>query len=263
MSITLGAIAPLTRPPGGSLNVTLPDSPKHVLFLHALPQRIRAEASGVTVVDTTKATLLHETGLLPKWYFPIEDIRSDLLEASTTKTYCPFKGDCRYWHLRVGDRLVEDAFWEYAEPLPGAPPLSGLLAPDMALFDRFLEEDEEVIGHPRDPFHRVDCRRSSRHVTVRAADQVVAESSRPVALYETGLPPRWYIPLEDIDHRFLVPSDTTTVCPYKGVATYWSVRVGDRTWTDAVWTYADPFVEALPAKGCACIVEEGIETEIK
>ena len=263
MSITRGPIAPLSRPPGGTLNFPLPESPKNLLFLHTLNPRLRAEVAGVTVVDTTRATLLHETGYLPKWYFPIEDIRSDLLEPSDTKTYCPFKGDCRYWHLRVGERLVEDAFWEYAEPLPGAPPLAGLLAPDFAKFDRFLEEDEEVIGHPRDPFHRVDSRRSSRHVTVRAAGQVVAESTRAVALYETEHAPRWYIPLEDIDHRFLVPSDTKTVCAYKGVATYWSVKVGDRVWTDAVWTYADPFLEALPTKGCACILEEGIETEVR
>jgi uncharacterized protein (DUF427 family) len=263
MSLTLGAIAPLRRPPGGTLNLTLPERPHNVLFLHPLAQRLRGELDGVTVVDTTRATMLHETGYLPKWYFPIDDVRSDLLEPSATSTHCPFKGDCRYWHLRIGGRVVEDAFWEYPEPLPGAPDLSGLLSPDMAKFDRFLEEDEELIGHPRDPFHRVDARRSSRRVTVRAAGQVVADSNRAVALFETGFPPRWYLPLEDIDHRFLVPSETVTVCPYKGVATYWSLRVGDRTWTDAVWTYADPLLEALPAKGCACILEEGIETEVQ
>lgn len=261
MSLTIGSIAPLGRPTGGRLNVTVPDQPAHLLYLHELPQRVRGELDGLTVVDSTAVRMLHETALLPRWYFPASDVRTDLLEPSETKTHCPFKGDARYWNLRVGDRLVEDAFWEYPDPLPAAPPLAGLLSPYVEKLDRWLDEDDEVVGHPRDPFHRVDARRASRHVTVTAGGEIVAETDRPIAVNETGLPTRWYVPREDVHGEFLVPSDTTTVCPYKGVATYWSLEVGERSFTDAVWTYADPLPEALPARGYVSFLADGVETE--
>jgi uncharacterized protein (DUF427 family) len=264
MSLTLGAIAPFFRPPGGQLNLEIPPTPRHVLYLHDLDKRIRGELDGAGIVDTTAARMLHETGLLPRWYFPRADVRTDLLESSDTVTHCPFKGDARYWHLRVGDRLVEDAFWEYAEPLPGAPPLAGLLSPYVEKLDRWLEEDDEVVtggrGHPRDPFHRVDARRSNRHVVVTAGGDVVAETDHPVAVFETGLRTRWYVPLDDVRRDLLRDSATTTVCPYKGLASYWSVEVGGRRYDDAAWTYREPLGEALPTRGCASFLAEGIET---
>lgn len=260
MSLTIGSMAPLGRPTGGTLNIRVPPEPAHLLYLHDLPQRVRGELGRTVVVDSTAVRMLHETALLPRWYFPASDVRSDLLAPSGTTTHCPFKGDARYWHLRVGDRLVEDAFWEYPEPLPGTPPLAGLLSPYLEKLDRWLDEDEEVVGHPRDPFHRVDARGSSRHVVVRAGDRIVADTTRPVAVNETGLPTRWYVPLDDVGSDVLVPSDTTTTCPYKGTATYWSVAVGDRTFPDAVWTYADPLPEALRAQGHVSFLAEGIVT---
>lgn len=262
MSLTLGSIAPFSRPPGGSLNLTLPDRPQHVLYLHGLSQRVRGELGGTVVVDTVRANLLHETGLLPRWYFAREDVRTDLLEPSTTTTHCPFKGDARYWNLRVGDRLVEDALWEYPEPLPGAPPLAGLLSPYNEKLDRWLEEDEVLVGHPRDPFHRVDARRSSRRVVVTVAGEVVADTERAVAVYETGLPVRWYVPLDDVRADLLTPSPTTTECPYKGVASYWSLDAGGRHWPDAVWTYREPLLEALPTKGCVSFLGDGISAQV-
>lgn len=259
MSLTLGSIAPLTRPPGGSLNVALPAEPQHLLFLHGLDRRIRGEVAGVTVVDSCQAAMLHETGLLPRWYFPRSAI-TGALQPSQTRTHCPFKGDARYWDLRVGDRLVRDAFWEYAEPLAGAPTgLAGLLAPYQEKFDRWREEDETVIGHPRDPFHRVDARLSSRRVTVWAGDQPLAETSRPVGVFETGLPPRWYLPRRDVRMELLTSSPTSTVCPYKGVASYWSL--GDQA--DVAWCYEQPLAEALPAAGYLSFEADGISVQVE
>lgn len=258
MSLTRGHIAPLGRPTGGQLNVELPDTPAHFLYLHDVPARIRGELAGTTVVDSPAARMLHETALLPRWYFPQEHVRTDLLEPSTTVTHCPFKGDARYWHLRVGDRLVTDAFWEYPDPLPGCPAVGGLLSPYLEKLDRWMEEEEEVNGHPRDPFHRVDARRSSRRVTVTAGAVTVASTDRPVAVNETGLPTRWYIPVDDVDRSLLRRSDTTTVCPYKGTATYWSVEAGGQRWEDAVWAYEDPLPEAIPARGCVSFLADGI-----
>jgi uncharacterized protein (DUF427 family) len=258
MSLTLGAIAPFGRPTGGQLNIALPDSPAHLLYLHDVPVRVRGQVGEVTVVDSLGVRMLHETRLLPRWYFPVADVRTDLLEPSPTVTHCPFKGDARYWHLRAADRLIEDAFWEYPEPLPGAPDLTGLLSPYAEKLDRWLEEDEEILGHPRDPFHRVDARHSSRSVTVTAAGKVVARSQRPVAVNETGLPTRWYLPLEDVEQSMLRRSETTTVCPYKGIASYWTVQVGEQKWPDAVWCYEHPLPEALAAKGYVSFLADGI-----
>src|ERR1700722_4909033 len=144
MSLTLGSIAPLGRPTGGRLNIEVPATPAHLLYIHAFPARVRGILDGVTVVDTIRAQMLHETRLLPRWYVPRADVRADLLEPSATSTHCPFKGDARYWNLRVGDRVVEDAFWEYPSPLPGALDLTGLLSPYLDRWGTWLEEDEEV-----------------------------------------------------------------------------------------------------------------------
>jgi uncharacterized protein (DUF427 family) len=262
MSLTLGNVAPLGRPTGGVLNFALPDTPAHFLYLHELPYRIRGEVDGTTVVDAPAARMLHETRMLPRWYFPAQAVRHDLLEPSPTTSHCPFKGDARYWHLRVGDRLIEDAFWEYPQPIEGAPDLTGLLSPYTEKFDRWMEEDDEILGHPRDPFHRIDTRRSRARVTVRAGGEVVAETTRAVALAETGLPLRWYIPEQDVRAAALAPTATSTVCPYKGVASYWTVSAAGKEFPDAVWSYREPLNESLAIAGHLSFDGEDIEVEV-
>lgn len=262
MSLTRGSIAPLARPSGGELNFQLPDDPRHFLFLHGLPTRLRGEIGGVTVVDTRQASMLHETALLPRWYFPPEGVKREFLEPSDTTSTCPFKGEARYWNIRVGDQVIEDAFWEYPETIPGCPGLAGLLAPYAEKFDRWLEEDEEVLGHPRDPFHRVDTRRSSARVVVRAGGEVVADTRSAVALNETGFPLRWYLPMADVRADLLVPSERKTICPYKGVASYHSLRLGQRDWEDAVWSYPDPLPEASGVAGLVSFMGEDVGVEV-
>ena len=259
MSLTMG-IGPLARPSAGQLNADLWSvAPAHALFLHPVNQRIRGLLDGQTVVDTTGAQMLHETGLLPRWYLPSADVTEGVLTPSDTTTHCPFKGDASYWHLTVGDRRVDDAAWSYPSPLDGCPDISALVSFDFGTLDTWLVEEEQAIGHPRDPFHRVDARRSSRHVVVRVAGDVVAETSAPVAVFETGLPVRWYVPAADVRTELLTPSDTTTVCPYKGVATYETVVIGGQRYEDVVWQYAEPLLEALPARGCRSFDGDGVE----
>ncbi|MDP9396933.1 MAG: DUF427 domain-containing protein [Actinomycetota bacterium] len=243
MSLTLGT-GPFAKPLRGALNFDLGAAPKHVLYLHELDQRIRGTLGGETVVDTWRARLLHETGLLPQWYLPLADVRPDSLVPSDTTTYCPYKGDASYYSLRVGDRLVEDAVWHYRDPLPGAPPLGDLVAFYLDRVDAWYEEDERLLGHPRDPFHRVDTRASSRHVVVQVAGQTVADTTRPVGVFETGLPVRWYLPPDDIEEKYLEATTSESICPYKGRADYCSVRVGGTLVEDAAWCYAEPLREA-------------------
>ncbi len=127
----------------------------------------------------------------------------------------------------------------------------------MAALDHWYEEDEEPLGHPRDPYHRVDTRRSNRHVEVRVDGEVVARTERPIALFETSLPPRWYVPRDDVTVS-LTSTDTHTVCPYKGVASYWSV--GDRA--DVAFSYEDPLPESQATLGAVCFLGDGVTTTV-
>jgi uncharacterized protein (DUF427 family) len=108
----------------------------------------------------------------------------------------------------------------------------------------WLEEDELVMGHPHDPFMRIDVLRSNRHVHVEVGGVTVAESSRPMMLIETSLPVRWYLPREDVRMDLLTPSENHTVCAYKGVASYLSADGAP----DVAWFYPDPLHDALPVK---------------
>jgi uncharacterized protein (DUF427 family) len=217
------------------------DGPQHRLFFQDFPRRVRGELGGEVVVDSTRAKLLHETGLLPQLYVPLEDVRADLLEHSEHTTHCPFKGDATYRSIRLGDRRAENALWLYEDPLPAAPWLTGHAGAYLERLDRWLDEDDEVLGRLRDPYHRVDVRRTGRRVRVLAGDEVVAESGRALLLSETGVANRFYVPREDVRARLHGPTATRSVCPYKGHATYWDVELssGARL-ADAATSYDEP-----------------------
>ena len=187
----------------------MPNGPRY----EPTPKWVRGELDGETVVDSKRAVLVWEEGaVVPGYAFPREDMKVEPLEA----------------HLRdCEDRELE-----------------GYAAVPWDAMDRWLEEEEEVLGHPRDPFHRVDIRRSSRRVVVALDGERVAETSRPSLLFETGLPVRFYMPLEDVREDLLIPSDKETICAYKGRASYWSLRTGERVHEDIVWCYREPLADA-------------------
>jgi uncharacterized protein (DUF427 family) len=234
----------------------------HTLYFEASPKRIRAVFGGETVVDSRRAKLLHETGLLPVYYFPEEDLNHDFLEPSDHHTHCPFKGDASYRSVRVGDRVAENAVWSYPEPEGHFAPLKGYAAFHWRKLDHWYEEDEEVFVHPRDPYHRVDVLASSRHVKVTLNGEIVAETDRPKILFETGLPPRYYMPPEDVRMEKLVPSGKNTQCPYKGEASYWSVEAGGERVEDLVWFYREPIPEAGKIKGHLCFFNEKVDLTV-
>jgi uncharacterized protein (DUF427 family) len=260
MSLTKGP-GPLSTQPAGQTNYAI-EGHAHRLLFEPHPRRIRAEVGGHTVLDTVSGHLLHESNHLPKLYVPFEDLATDRLERSDHTTHCPFKGDASYWTLRVGDRTVEKAVWAYEDPIEAARWLDGFACLDSGKADRWLEEDEEVLDHLRDPYHRVDVLRSSRRVTVRAHGELVAETSRALLLFETGHPVRAYLPPEDVDAT-LTDSDKTTVCPYKGVAGYRSLQAAGTTIADGARFYAEPLAESRRIAGLLCFAGEGIEVEIE
>jgi uncharacterized protein (DUF427 family) len=187
----------------------------------------------------------------------------DLLEPTDRSTYCPKKGDASYFSIRVGDREVENGAWSYAQPIAGAGMIAGMIAFYWNRIDRWLEEDEEVAVHPRDPYHRVDILRSARHVRISLNGELLADSVRATALFETGLPPRWYLPREDIVAE-LVPTDTITHCPYKGAASYHSVYLQGEgeTVKDIVWCYESPIAEASRIAGLYAFYDERVDVEL-
>jgi uncharacterized protein (DUF427 family) len=237
--------APLASEPPATTNYAI-EGPRHRLLLHPFPRRVRARFAGEVVLDSTRGALLHESNILPRLYVPLEDVRADLLERTDHSTHCPFKGDASYWSVRVGDRVAENAVWTYEDPIDEASWLRGLVSVYPERMDAWLDEDEEVTGL-RDPYHRVDARRSSRRIEVRSDGEVLARSERPVVVAETGLPLRFYLPREDVAAE-LRPSDTTKTCPYKGRAAYWSLEAIE----DAAWSYEAPLESMLGARGHVC-----------
>jgi uncharacterized protein (DUF427 family) len=260
MTLTVGT-GPFGHRPAGVFNAEMPPR-RGLIYFEDSPKRMRAAFAGETVVDSREAKLLHEHGHLPVFYFPEADIRHDLLEPTDHSTRCPFKGEASYWSVRVGDKVAENAVWSYPEPIDGAPPISGYFALYWHMMDSWLEEDEPAIVHPRDPYHRIDILDSSRHVRVFVGGEMVAETRRARALFETGLPPRWYIPPEDVRHDLLVESDKQSGCAYKGFASYWSVRVNGQEEEDLAWFYPDPRREAEPITGYIAFFNERADIEL-
>ncbi len=252
---------PLSSAPPETVNYSI-DAPPHRLLFDPFPRRVRAMFGGRTVLDTTRGMLLHESNLLPQLYVPQRDVDTELLEPSDHRTHCPFKGDAAYWSLVVGDRTAENAVWAYPEPYDAADWLRGYVAPYWSAMDGWFDEDDEVQGHLRDPYHRVDARPSSRHVQVLAGDEVVAETRRPVVLSETGLPNRYYVRVDDVRRELLDVSATHTVCPYKGTASYRSLRTPAGLIHDAAFCYPEPNDGVGSIAGLLCFLADGVETRV-
>ena len=259
MSLTFSG-GPLSGRPPQRVNYRI-EGPAHKLVMQEFPRRVRAAFGGQTVLDTTRAVLLHETGLPPQLYVPIEDIRADLIRPTGHHTYCPFKGTASYWTVTAGEQVAENAIWSYPEPNAEASWLQGYAGLYWGAMDEWYDEDERVEGHLRDPYHRVDVRRSSRYVRVLLGGEVLAETSRPLLLSETGLPNRFYIPAADIRQDLLEPSDTHTVCAYKGTASYWSVLAPGRKLTDAVRSYPQAEGDAAAISGYLSFLHDDLTVE--
>jgi uncharacterized protein (DUF427 family) len=220
-------------------------------------------AGDVVVVDSRSPLLFWEDAFpVPHYAFDPADVRQDLLRpasaaAPTGPDFFLPRGPVSQWYdLEVGGRTLQHAAWVRDEP-DLADRLVFSWRP--GLLDRWLEEDEEVAGHPRDPYKRVDALPSTRHVVVRLDGVVLAESSRPVLLFETGLPVRYYLPEEDVHLGLLVPTTNDSHCPYKGRADrYWDVA--DRP--DArniAWSYTEPFPAVGPIKDRVAFYNELVD----
>jgi uncharacterized protein (DUF427 family) len=220
-------------------------------------KRIRAYLGGEVVADTTRPMLVWEGPHYPAYYFPVADVRTDLLEAEGGVAHSPSRGDGRSFTVRAGSKEALDAALRYEDsPIEE---LRDLIRLQWEAMDAWFEEDEEVFTHPRDPYTRVDILPSSRHVRVEVEGATIAESASPRLLFETGLPPRYYLPKTHVRLDLLTPTGTVTHCPYKGQANYWSVRAGGSVHEDLAWSYPAPLPESQKIAGLIAFYNEKVD----
>ena len=184
-------------------------------------KRVRVYFAGDLVADTTHPLLVWEIPYYPAYYLPAADVRAKLVPTGRTER-SPSRGEAEILDVVTERGTAAGAARRYPDsPIES---LRDAVRLDFAAMDEWLEEDEPIYVHPRSPYTRVDILASSRHVRVEIDGVTVAESSAPRILFETGLPPRYYLPLPDVRMDLLVPSETQTHCPYKGTAGYWSIK---------------------------------------
>jgi uncharacterized protein (DUF427 family) len=240
--------------------MTPPDAvasdPRHLLEPTA--RWVRVRFAGQLVADSRRALLLREPGRVPVYYFPRADIRAEALVPVGHATPCPRDG-ATCWAVQVGDRVAEHAAWGYPAPPGDRLALRDHVAFEWAKMDAWYEEDDEVYVHARDPYKRVDVLHSSRHVRVVVAGEVVADSRRPALVFETGLPTRYYLPKADVRMDLLEPTETETRCPYKGLASYYSARIGSTVVWDIAWCYRHPIPECSKIENLVCFFNERVE----
>jgi uncharacterized protein (DUF427 family) len=227
-------------------------------FWHS-PKRVRVYFGGEFIADSKKTVLVREKGHFLTYYFPRQDVRMDLLEKSQHQRELAGLGQAAYWTVEAGGQEAKNAAWSLEKADTGASEIEGYVAFKWNQMDAWFEEDEQVFVHPRDPFVRIDTVRSSRHVRVAIDGETVAETNRPMLLFETGLPVRYYIPKVDVRMDLLQPSTTHSECPYKGVASYYSIKVGDHVSEDIVWYYPFPLLEVSKIQNMLSFYNEKVD----
>jgi uncharacterized protein (DUF427 family) len=216
-------------------------------------KRVRAYLGGELAADTTRPLLVWEIPHYPAYYLPAADIRATLVPTGATER-SPSRGDAEILDVVNGSATAPSAARRY--PRSPVEELRDAVRLDFAAMDEWLEEDEPIYVHPRDPYKRVDILASSRSVRIELDGVTLARSRAPRILFETGLPPRYYLPLPDLRMDLLRPSTTQSHCPYKGTAGYWSVEVNGKLYEDLVWIYRQTLPESQKIGGLACFYNE-------
>jgi uncharacterized protein (DUF427 family) len=220
-------------------------------------KRVRAYLGGELVANTIQPTLVWEKPYYPAYYFPVGDVRTELLEGDGGVVHSPSRGDATTYTVRAGGKEAPAAALRYLEsPIEE---LRELVRLDWDAMDAWFEEDEEVFTHPRDPYTRVDILPSSRHIRVEVEGETIAESTSPRLLFETGLPVRYYLPKTHVRMDLLEASDSVSHCPYKGDAEWWSIRSGGRVHEDLAWSYRLPLPESQKIAGLIAFYDEKLD----
>jgi uncharacterized protein (DUF427 family) len=234
--------------------VKITNTPPDELRWEPCPRWLRAELGGVTVVDSHAAIYVWESGRgIPIYAVPREDVAAGVLRPADGSG-APHPDPVRPLTVEAGGQVAEHGAWSYEDP-----DLADYVAFAFHALDRWFEEAEEIVIHPRDPHKRVDAVPSNRHVRVELDGETVAESERVVTVFETGLPTRYYLPPSDVRQELLSPSDTQTGCPYKGTASYWTVRTAAAEHPDAAWFYPEPYDALSAIRGRIAFFNERVD----
>ncbi|HEY2297958.1 MAG TPA: DUF427 domain-containing protein [Jatrophihabitans sp.] len=224
------------------------------------PRWIRVRLGAELIADSCNALLQVQYGpgplprsFLPTYYLPMDDVVPGALVD-------PVEDDAglTVWAVQTADQRADDAAWMHHAPSGPLASLAGMVTFTWREPMMWFEEDEPLLAHARDPHQRVDVVASSRAVQVARDGVILAESRQPLALFETTLPVRYYLPPADVRVE-LVPSRTRTVCPYKGVATWWAAQVGDELVEDIAWSYPSPVPENPRIAGLICFRNERVD----
>jgi uncharacterized protein (DUF427 family) len=245
---------PLGRGPVGRF-LTPEPLPERLLYAEPLRRRMRVQYAGRFIADSEDVLLLHEPGRYPVALFPLADVAPGVLRAEDRVTQHADLGSTAWFTVSDGDRSAPRAAWQYADPPGFASELGGRVAFAWRAMDAFFEEDERIVGHAADPYHRIDIRQTSRHLVVRDGERTIADTTRALVLYESGFAPRWYVPRADIDETALRLVESQTFCPYKGLASYYDI--GDAG--HAAWSYRDAWSEVGRVSGLVSFESDKVQ----
>jgi uncharacterized protein (DUF427 family) len=229
--------------------------PKRLLFAEPLRRRFRVKLAGEWIADSENVLLLHEPGRYPVAFFPLADVRPGVLVSEHRTTQHRDLGDTEWFTVTVGDRRALRGAWLYTALPDYASELRSRVAFAWRGMDAFYEEDERIVGHATDAYHRIDIRQSSRHLIARDGASLIADTRRPVVLYESGFAARWYVPRQDIDQKALTAVERQTFCPYKGLCSYYDI--GDRK--RAAWSYLEAWPEVARISNLVSFEADQIE----
>jgi uncharacterized protein (DUF427 family) len=219
---------------------------------------MRVRFGSTWIADSEHALLLFEPGRYPVAYFPETDVSPEALEHSEHTTRHPDLGFTSWYTVRAGERRASRAAWQHVDLPPYASELRARIAFAWPAMDAFYEEDERIVGHAADSYHRIDIRQASRNLVVRHHDRVVADTKQPLVLYESGFAPRWYVPRSDIDESALTFVEHRTFCPYKGLCSYFDisdVRL-------AAWSYREAYPEVGRISGLVSFEPDTVSVQL-
>ena len=218
----------------------VPESlPKRLLYVEPLRRRLRVRFGGTWIADSENVLALFEPGRYPVAYFPKTDISPDSLQGTEHTTRHPDLGRTSWYSVRSGGHSAPRGAWQHMDLPVYASELQARVAFAWTAMDAFYEEDERILGHAADSYHRIDIRQTSRSLVVRHGDRIIADTKRPLVLYESGFAPRWYVARADIDGSAMALAEQQTFCPYKGMCSYYDIGGAHR----AAWSYREAYPE--------------------
>ena len=245
--------------PGKVGRFLVPDPlPDRLLYAEPLRRRMRVRFGGAWIADSEHVILLHEPGRYPVAYFAQNSIAAGVLEVGDYSSRHRELGPTSWYTVRAGEHSRPRAAWQHTELPSYASELQARVAFAWPAMDAFYEEDERIVGHAADSYHRIDIRQTSRRLLVRCGERLVADSTRPLVLYESGFAPRWYVPRADIEEALLTPVEGQTFCPYKGLASYYDIGDAHR----AAWSYENAWTEVARISGLVSFEPDKVEVSL-